>query len=147
METVKEKDLDIMIKFLAFYRDKGRDQYTGLKVGADFQPHHFIHRQSKYFRWRLDNVFTVSKSSHFLIHHGQEGLFGSLMEKQYPDRINKLRQEKWQVHRWYKSDFNEVYNEIRRDFEVIFGSFNDFKKLSVEERYLKALKIIDEKGR
>ena len=26
-----------MIKFLAFYRDKGRDQYTGLKVGADFR--------------------------------------------------------------------------------------------------------------
>jgi hypothetical protein len=122
-------------------RQKGRDAFTGEPLALDFHPHHFIHRRQKRFRWDLDNVFAVNKGTHFWIHSGGEGIFGAIMRERYPERIQRLLQEKNRVHKWKASDTEEAYTKLREEFQK-FYDWESFHKLDLQEKFKIILNII-----
>jgi hypothetical protein len=143
METIKkiETEADELCKWLSFLRQKGRDAFTGEPLAPDFHPHHFIHRRQKRFRWDLDNVFAVNKRTHFWIHSGGEGIFGATMRARYPERIERLLQEKNKVYRWKDSDTEKAYLLLRTEFQKYYD-WKTFHKLPLEEKFKIILNIL-----
>jgi hypothetical protein len=142
------KELDEICKYLCFIRDRGVDQYTGEPVESNFAPHHFIHRGSKRLRWDLRDIFIVSSITHASFQFGKEPLFDATVTLKYPNRIRELLEiSRDPTFRFRQSWFNELYENIRANFEAIFGSYDLFKKLCPDDKYSKALECMNFGGK